>query len=58
MGTPRANRRRQSAVVNWRLWKTENHKKNSYFGQLHLWPELLGPHVDDAGDEGLDDTEL
>ena len=59
MGTPRAKRRRQSAVVNWRLWKTE--KSKTYFSlsdELHLWPELLGPHVDDAGDEGLDDTEL
>ena len=27
MGTPRAKRRRQSAVVNWRLWKTENYKQ-------------------------------
>ena len=59
MGTPRAKRRRQSAVVNWRLWKTENQKQFfSLSGELHLGPQLLGPHVDDAGEEGLDDTEL
>ena len=59
MGTPRAKRRRHRAVVNWRLWKTENHKQFfSHSDELHLGPQLLGPHVDDAGDEGLDDTEL
>ena len=60
MGTPSAKRRRQSAVVNWRLWKTKKVQKSffSLSDQLHLWPQLLGPHVDDAGDEGLDDTEL
>ena len=59
MGTPRAKRRRQSAVVNWRLWKTENHKQFfSHSDELHLGPQLLGPHVNDASDEGLNDAEL
>ena len=40
------------------LENRKSYEKSSLSDELHLGPQLLGPHVDDAGDEGLDDTEL